>query len=92
MSRLQKKGSTTDQNVQAGDLCKINCMRGYKSNGYTEITCLAVKNVRTGAIEGVWSEKRKVDCVLKELYIFGNKSVNLEHFRKNAKEHRTQHF
>lgn len=54
-----------DISAVAGDICKIRCERGWASNSYTELQCIALKNVQTQEIEGVWSQKRAAECLEK---------------------------
>ena len=49
--------------VYANTVCEIKCDKGYRSNGYDSLRCLALKNTNTLMIEGVWSEKRAVSCI-----------------------------
>ena len=56
------KGKST---AQAGDTCSVHCDRGYKSTSYTKVSCLAVRNKRTGDILGAWSQKKSAECVHK---------------------------
>jgi len=52
----------------ANDVCRVRCDKGYKPNTegfYNSLKCEAKENTRSGAVVGVWSERRPASCVKK---------------------------